>query len=205
MYPLHERALRIARAELGVTEHPMGSNTGRRVRQYQAATFLNGTGWPWCAAFCCWVWERAGHKLPYPTASAYGMLNWAQGAGWAKPSHALVPGDLVVFNVGSGHIAIFERWEGNLIHTIDGNHLNRVMRAARPWSKVAGGIHIPERIEKPVHVPRPYWVIAGSEHGKRVLLFSKFATQKQILGLLPRLLAKYGRAGITIQRGKEKK
>lgn len=205
-YPLHDKAIDIARAELGVTEHPMGSNSGPRVREYQAATFLGGTDWPWCAAFCCWVWQRAGHKLPYRTASAYGLLSWARGAGWARPSTSLTPGDLVVFNVGAGHVGIFERWEGSTIHTVDGNHNNMVARAARPHSVVAGGIHIPEAAKpKPTApAPKPYWVIASSESGHRVLVFSKFATEKQILGILPRLFAKYGKAGITIQRGKER-
>lgn len=204
-YPKHQAAVRIAAGEVGTRENPMGSNSGWRVRQYQAATFLGGTGWPWCAAFTCWVWEHAGHKLPYRTASAYGMLSWARGAGWAKASHDLTPGDLVVFNVGSGHIAIFERWDGDTIHTIDGNHLNMVARASRHRSTVAGGIHIPETpVAPPKPVPKPYWVIATSESGHRKLIFSKFATEKTILGLLPRLLAKYGRQGITITRGKER-
>ena len=95
------------------------------------------------------------------------------------------------------------RWDGDTIRTIDGNHLNSVARAARPHSDVAGGIHIPEQAALPP-APEPYWVIAGSENGKRVLLFSKFATEKQVLGLLPRLFAKYGRAGVTIKRGKER-
>ncbi len=202
-YPLHDKAVQVALGELGVTEHPMGSNSGVRVREYQAATFLGGTGWPWCSAFCCWTWQHAGRPLPYRTASAYGMLNWARGAGWAVPSTKLVPGDLVVFNIGAGHIAIFEKWDGAMIHTIDGNHNNMVARAVRPHTQVAGGIHIPEAEAKkpPPPAPEPYWVIASSENGHRVLVFSKFATEKTVAGLLPRLLAKYGKAGITIKRG----
>lgn len=204
-FPVHEKALAAAKSQVGVREVPMGSNTGPMVRVYQNATFLGGSGWPWCAAFTCWVWERAGHPLPYKTASAYGMLNWARGAGWVIPSKQLTPGDMVVFNVGSGHIGIFERWGGEVCHSIDGNHLNMVARASRHHSLVAGGIHVPERVHVDVHVPEPYWVIAGSENGHRKLLFSKFATEKQILGLLPRLIQKYGGGkGITIQRGKER-
>lgn len=204
-YPLHDKALHAAIGELGVTEHPMGSNSGQRVREYQAATFLGGTGWPWCSGFCCWSWERAGRPLPYKTASAYGMLNWARGAGWVRPSSALVPGDLVVFNIGAGHIAMFERWDGSTIHTVDGNHMNAVGRAARSHSLVAGGIHIPEAAYVPPKpVPKPYWVIATSESGHRVLVFSQFATEKTVLGLLPKLLAKYGKHGITVTRGKER-
>ena len=204
-FPIHEKVVRIASGEIGVHEEPMGSNSGPRVRQYQRATFLGGTNWPWCAAWVCWVWKQAGHPLPYPTASAYGMLDWAKRAGWVIPSKQLTPGDPVVFNVGSGHVSIFSHWKGDTIHTIDGNHFNAVLKAARPHHLVAGGIHVPERMHHNVHVPKPYWVIAGDEHGKRVLLFSKFATEKQVLGLLPRLLAKYGRHGITIQRGDERK
>jgi hypothetical protein len=204
-FPLHDKAVASAVSQIGVQEHPLGSNSGERVRQYQSATFLGGTGWPWCVAFCLWCWKQAGHQLPYKTASAYGMLNWARGAGWAIPSAGLVPGDGVAFNVGSGHFAMFERWEGDYIHTIDGNHNNAVGRAVRHKSLVAGGIHVPEAAHAPVHVPKPYWVIAGSERGHRVLVFSKFATEKTVLGLLPRLFKKYGRAGITIKKGGERK
>ena len=203
-FPVHDRVVALAMQELGVREVPMGSNSGQRVRQYQAATFLGGTGWPWCAAFVCWLWERAGHPLPYKTASAYGLLNWARGAGWVVPSRQLTPGDPVVFNVGSGHVGTFSHWKGDSIYTIDGNHNNMVATALRPHSLVAGGIHVPEKVVHPVHVPEPYWVIAGSESGHRKLLFSKFATEKQVLGMLPRLIEKYGGKGITIQRGKER-
>src|SRR6185436_1835590 len=111
-YPIHDRALQVARGQIGVHEQPMGSNTGPQVREYQAATFLGGTGWPWCSAFVLWCWQKAGHPLPYKTAGAYDFLNWAKRKGWARSSTELVPGDLVVFNVGSGHISMFERWEG---------------------------------------------------------------------------------------------
>jgi CHAP domain-containing protein len=203
LYPIHDRVIAQAKRELGVAEHPAGSNSGSRVRQYQAATFLGGSGWPWCAAFCCWCWREAGRPLPYRTASAYGMLNWARGAGWARSSSQLVPGDLVVFNVGSGHIGIFERWEGSTIHTIDGNHNNMVARAARPHSSVAGGIHVPEQPTQPKRpVSEPFWVIATSESGHRQLLFTKFATEAKVLNkILPPLIRKYGKAGLTITRG----
>jgi hypothetical protein len=109
---------------------------------------------------------------------------------------------MVVFNVGSGHIAIFERWEGSTIHTVDGNHNDQVARAARPHSQVAGGIHVPEGIYvAPKPVPKPFWVIATSENGHKKLVFTKFASQATVVKLLPKLLAKYGKNGITIKRG----
>lgn len=203
-YPQHDAALAYARKQIGVREDPMGSNSGQLVNFYQAHDFLPGGGYPWCASFVltCWA-EGAKKPLPYRTASAYGLLTWARGAGWAKPSTRLIPGDLVVFNVGSGHVAMFERWEGPFIQTVDGNHNDAVGRALRPHSDVAGGIHVPENpVSRPA--PEPYWVIATSESGHRKLLFSRFATEKAVLGLLPRWFAKYGVNGVTIKRGRER-
>jgi hypothetical protein len=211
-FPLHDRALAYAISQIGV--HEVGRNRGPIQRTnprggvdyYQEHDFLEGVGYPWCVDFWLTAWaEGAKHPPPYKTAGAYAMLNWARGAGWAIPSAGLLPGDGVVFNVGSGHLAVFERWEGGYIHTVDGNHNDQVARASRPHSLVAGGIHVPEAFHAPVHVPKPYWVIVGSERGRRVLVFSKFATQKTVLGVLPRLLAKYGKHGITVTRGGERK
>lgn len=52
--------LRVAEDEVGVVEVPLGSNRGPRVEEYQASTYLPGSGWPWCGAFVCWVWQEAG-------------------------------------------------------------------------------------------------------------------------------------------------
>jgi hypothetical protein len=210
--PLHDKALAYAISQIGVHETSRNRGPIQRTNPrggvdfYQEHDFLAGVGYPWCVDFWLTAWaEGAKHPLPYKSASAYGQLNWARGAGWAIPSAELVPGDGVVLNVGSGHYAMFERWDGSYIHTIDGNHNDQVGRARRPHSLVAGGIHVPETSHKPVHVPKPYWVIATSENGKRVLVFSQFATEKTLLGILPRLFKKYGRTGLTIKRGGERK
>jgi hypothetical protein len=58
---LTEKALEAAESQIGTTESPMGSNRGARVQEYQSSTTLAGTGWPWCAAFVCWVWQQAGY------------------------------------------------------------------------------------------------------------------------------------------------
>lgn len=72
------KALAIAQKELGVKEQPPGSNSGPRIREYQAATSLGGTGWPWCMAFVCWCFKQAGKPLQYPTASVGNFANWAR-------------------------------------------------------------------------------------------------------------------------------
>jgi hypothetical protein len=60
MSTLAERILRVAEAEIGTVEAPPGSNRGREVGEYQASTYLAGTGWAWCGAFVCWTWQHAG-------------------------------------------------------------------------------------------------------------------------------------------------
>lgn len=47
----------LAEMQLGVRES--GSNTGAKVREYQSATTLSGTGWPWCAALIAWGIRKA--------------------------------------------------------------------------------------------------------------------------------------------------
>src|SRR5215204_6481379 len=104
-FPLHDKALAYAASQLGVHEDPMGSNRGTRVEFYQRHDFLAGGGYPWCASFTLTCWEEgAGHPLPYKSAGAYDLYNWAKREGWSRPSKECIPGDLIVFNIGSGHI-----------------------------------------------------------------------------------------------------
>ena len=51
----------ILRAELGVKETE--SNTGARIREYQASTTLGGTGWPWCDALMSWGIRETEKRL----------------------------------------------------------------------------------------------------------------------------------------------
>lgn len=134
MKPLRIRALEIAQGEVGVKEDPAGSNTGPRVRQYQAATSLKGTGWPWCMAFVCWCYKQAGKPLPYPSASVGLFLEWAKKVGDVVPNNRPFRGDLVCYRWGSDnwpdHVGIVERvlavrWRSRdfvgFVRTIEGN------------------------------------------------------------------------------------
>jgi hypothetical protein len=76
--------LRIAAAEIGTVEH--GKNTGKRVKEYQAATWLDGTGWAWCAAFVDFCIMKAGEEVALPfkrprTAGAWDLARWAREEG----------------------------------------------------------------------------------------------------------------------------
>lgn len=137
-FPLRRRLIEIARRELGTAE--IGdSNTGKRVREYQATTSLGGTGWPWCAAFVCWCvrewlkdpevmaafgFDNAAAEAWRPKhADAYGFHPWAAEHGLLtmddSPGNVLHTGDIVTFDFS--HIGMLETDEGPLIHTIEGN------------------------------------------------------------------------------------
>lgn len=132
--------LRYAAGEVGVRETPRNSNRGKRVQQYQAATWLEGTGWPWCAAFICWLFKETlahpvitsgcvtvpkGFKRP-ETAGAWDFENWATkmaGKGverFEATDRAIEAGDILVYtfsHIGLASGPISRR----KVPTIEGN------------------------------------------------------------------------------------
>lgn len=195
-----ERAVAIAMAEYdrGVAEVPPGSNTGPRIREYQAATWLGGTGWPWCVAFALWCWQRAlGRPLPYRGAGAYAWLDWARGAGWALPSHnprLWQPGDLVVFALGAGHMGLLRRpVSDGIVSTVDGNVADAVRLRDRSLTLVRGVIRV--RVEPTRPVKPPMWEVVTSESGHKVIYVSG---ARAIGRRLPQFLRKY--PVLTIRR-----
>ena len=156
------KALEIARSQVGIKESPAGSNSGTKVREYQATTTLGGTGWPWCAAFVNWCFKKAGLPLNAlgRSASVGLLLNAARDKGWV---HNGTPkaGDIVCFDWntldGPGHLdwpdhvgivkkvysdGSFDAVEGN---TAVGNDSNggQVMVRRRSRSMVEGFIRVP--------------------------------------------------------------
>lgn len=139
--------LKIAQEEVGTREGPI-QNTGKRVVEYQGATWLQPGAWPWCAAFTCWLmreWveEEAVRKaiefrarLAKPLspvqiekvrcrdASAFGWEKWAKSLGVAVLSedNLAKAGDFVVFDFS--HIGLVVKDQTKItddIHTIEGN------------------------------------------------------------------------------------
>lgn len=123
-----ERAARVALAELarGVVETPPGSNTSARIREYQAATTLGGTGWPWCSAFVVFCWRAADVPLgPIPATASTGVLAAAAeasgnvlrrpkvGAAWCIPG---VHVEMIV-----EVISATPNGEGSIVRTVGGN------------------------------------------------------------------------------------
>lgn len=214
-FPQHDKVIAYLKPLVEVVhEMPVHSNRGPiqhtnptgGVDFFQEHDFLNGVGYPWCVDTWLTAWAvGAGRTLPYLSAGAYDMLRWAKDHGWYKQSADCIPGDGLVFKVGAGHLATLEKQLGDSVQTIDGNHGDKVARAIRPRSLCLGGIHVPEDGKPDPPAPKPYFVIATSMNGHRKLVFSKFATDKEIFSMLPRLLAKYGPGGVTISRSRPRK
>jgi hypothetical protein len=152
-----ERALGVMRKEIGVKEHPAGSNSGPRVSQYQAVTGAYHA--PWCASAMAWAFKQVGKNLTgFNTAYVPSYVAAAR-----KGQHSLSvvsrdharPGDLVTFDWGhdgvADHIGIlstsvdagggFKSIEGN---TSVGNDSNggEVMLRDRNVSSVAAFIRV---------------------------------------------------------------
>lgn len=196
-YPKHDAALASALKDIGVHEEPMGSNTGQRVRTYQAATWLGGSFWPWCAAFCCYHAEQAGFKLPYRGAGAWAWYDWAKKSGWACTPAQAVPGDFVVWNFGSGHMSMLRApVTGQTVATVDGNVSDSVALRERPLSLVRGFIHIPEKATTTPPAKPPVFEVVGAENGhKKIYVSGARAVGRKI----PQILANHP-LGVTIHR-----
>jgi hypothetical protein len=127
-----QKMVLIAREEIGVSEVD-GSNCGPRVDEYKAATWLDADkGWPWCAAFICWLVREAidGEDVKFKrprTAGAWDFENWAKqqvanGIDLRKPTNEdIKAGDIVVFTFSHIGIAIKDIDSSGYVTTIEGN------------------------------------------------------------------------------------
>ena len=127
-----DKMVALAREEIGVSEVD-GTNCGPRVDEYKAATWLDADkGWPWCAAFICWLIREAieedetTFKRPR-TAGAWDFENWARqesthGVELRKPTNEdIKAGDIVVFTFSHIGIAVADVDSSGYVKTIEGN------------------------------------------------------------------------------------
>ena len=135
MSKLINEIVRIAKAEIGVREVG-NTNCGVRVDEYKAATWLNPKkGWPWCAAFVCWVVREAmkssgvketkTFKRPR-TAAAWDFENWSleqDETTWTRKivGEDIRHGDIVIFTFSHIGIALTAPDENGFVLTAEGN------------------------------------------------------------------------------------
>ena len=113
--------LAVARAELGYTESPSGSN------RTKYGKWFGLDGQPWCMRFVQWCFRQAGGQdlLPALTASCGALMRAAQAKGcWVTGGYQ--PGDVVIYdfpgnNVKTDHCGIVEQLSGGGIMAIEGN------------------------------------------------------------------------------------
>lgn len=155
---LGERVAKVALGEVGVTEQPPGSNTGVKVRSYQMATDLGGTGWPWCGAFVAWCYKMAhcpdDHLASASTAVTYERAK-SRGAILSAPRVGAMlcwPGvhiGIIVEDLGDG-----------LVKTVEGNSSDSVRVRTRRVGDNGSVVIAPEVIRKsrPSPSPQMYYI-----------------------------------------------
>ena len=134
-----QAVLNAVRNEVGVAEHPPGSNDSPRIAQYRQATAGSGVG-PWCAYFTSWAAREAGVPLG-DAGQGFGRVDdvwaWAERSGKAIPAAGAQPqpGDLIVWDE---HIGVVESVGADgAISTIEGNSSDSVAR--RSYGADGGG------------------------------------------------------------------
>lgn len=140
---LLKHALTVAQSQLGVREHPPGSNRGPEVDEYLKGVGLNPAGngkqgYAWCAAFVYYCYARAAEHLQIanPAVKTAGSLmqwNGARRRGLRRISAVtaqrapgvIEPGMVFVmdFGGGKGHTGVVESVDAGkgTITTIEGN------------------------------------------------------------------------------------
>ena len=199
------RIVREALSHKGSHEDPMGSNTGPFVILCQRATFLGGTKWPWCAAFVCYVCERAGVPLAYNGAGAHDLADHHPPS---VPQNRWEPGMVVDFNIGSGHTGILVSHTATSVKTVDGNWGDAVTEHDTPTSFVRKVWAIPGVSYKAGTAPTPpkkklpAWVVTTSAKGTQKVVFRAAKKSQLVRWLTTHNLARLFPNGVTIKRGK---
>jgi len=116
---MREAFVEIARSMIGTVEEG-GNNRGPMVQQFQdAASWLDGTGWAWCAAFVGWCFDRVAEKyhLGFATpegAGAFWYEDWGrqQKLKILAPSSTIKRGDLIIYSFSHIDIATQDERDG---------------------------------------------------------------------------------------------
>lgn len=141
-----DQILQVARAELGYTESPAGSNRTK----YGAWFGLDGQ--PWCMMLVQWVFAQANaaELLPARTASCGALMRAAKAAGcWVTFGYR--PGDVAIYDFPGGaatdHCGIVESVGAAGIMAIEGNTAvgnddngGKVMERSHKFGEIVGAV-----------------------------------------------------------------
>jgi len=150
------KTLEIAQSNVGVQEHPKGSNSGPEVNEFLRSVGL-GPGFAWCMAFVYFCTNKACQELnlPVPLVQTGGVMDqWNLTHCRKLPNRAsgVKPGDIFImeFAHGTGHTGFVESISDGMIHTIEGNTNEdgsregyEVARRERAISSIHGFIQLP--------------------------------------------------------------
>jgi hypothetical protein len=123
-----EKIAKIAESQIGVRE--TSKNGGAPIAVYQQATWLPVGPWPWCAAFVCYVIQKAmiGGEWTFKrpkTAGAWDLENWCRSvdnsAKLKKPATNVKRGDVVIYKFSHVGIAVSDLDENGLVKVVEGN------------------------------------------------------------------------------------
>jgi hypothetical protein len=136
---------RLAAAELGVGEHPPGSNDGSRVHDFQSVTGAFKA--PWCASFSAWVAVKGGFPKAHLPKPAAWVPAWEAAARDPKNPYLSIvsrtragAGDRVIYDWDGGqgdHIGIVSRNLGPVkgFIAVEGNAGDTVSRKTRLFGR----------------------------------------------------------------------
>lgn len=177
------KVLATAKAELGVTESPAGSNNTKYGEWYN----LNGQ--KWCAIFVSWVFNKAAVPLGN-IQSAKGIHHCQSAHNYYKSKGLLTtapePGDIVIYDwEGNGyadHIGIFIRWKNSqktLLDAYEGNTSQgnnsdggRVMLRERSLNIVKSFVN--PGVYTNVAVEEPSDILRHGDRGSAVIVLQKY-------------------------------
>lgn len=121
---LSNKALEIAKSQIGAEEHPRGSNWGEPVISYLKSVGINFPA-AWCMAFVYWCFKEAAKQLSvenplYKTGGVLSQYKYRKANAVKDPQ----PGDIFIIDYGKGlgHTGIVVGVNNNqTIDTIEGN------------------------------------------------------------------------------------
>jgi len=113
--------LKVAKKEIGTKET---TSNNVKYNTWYYGKVVTGSAYPWCMAFVQWVFNEAGMKLPYKTASCTALMNYAKQNGlWVTSGYKA--GDIILYQFDndtySDHVGICESATSTTVTCIEGN------------------------------------------------------------------------------------